>query len=180
MGRFTARQYGAMMRHQGISWPAPTIGQIDMLLPSVRIYRIGSRQLSNAFVFVRKDWATVYVRPAYTAYRSAYSAVHPRAAMGREVDHLQPRSTAAPHDFCALGVLTKSLNASWNDADDPADLSQKLFNIPRNRPHRFTSTLTDLARGWAVASGFITPFREIDTAPLTRQTREEIEAAGAG
>ena len=180
MRRYTARQYGAMMRQQGLNWPAPTIGPDDLSLPTVRVYRIGRRKVADVIVFVRKDWATVYARPSYDGYRAAYEAVHPRAATGRDVDHLHPKSQAAPQDYCALGVMSAALNRSWNDAEDADSVSQKLYNIPRDRPHRFTSTQTDMERGWAVVSGFLTPFLEIDTAPLTLQTGEQIKAALEG
>ncbi|WP_298257525.1 hypothetical protein [uncultured Litoreibacter sp.] len=170
----TARQYGAMMRQQGVLWPIPAIDAEDMMLPDVSIYQIGQRSISNVFVRVRKNWATVYVKPAYTSYRAAFDAVMPRTSEGQDVDHLLPRSKGAGADFLALGRISGTSNRGWNDDESYQAMAQKVRNMPTASPHSFVSRLTDMERGWAVVTCYIRPFRELNQSVLTRV---EIEAS---
>ena len=163
----TARQYGAMMRQQGVLWPAPAIGTEDMKLPQVSVYKIGGRGLSNAFVLVRKKWATVYVNPAYTSYRAAFDAVMPRTSDGQDVDHLLPRSKGPGADFLALGRIGGTSNRGWSDDESHQAMAQKVRNMPTASPHSFTSFLTDMERGWAVVTCYIRPMRELNQSVLT-------------
>ncbi|TDT75161.1 hypothetical protein BDE40_1887 [Litoreibacter halocynthiae] len=164
----TARQYGAMMRQQGVLWPAPAIGSADMKMPEVAIHKIGGRGLSNAFVLVRKNWATVYVNPAYTSYRAAFDAVMPRSSDGQDVDHLLPRSKGAGADFLALGRISGTSNRGWNDDDSHQAMAQKVRNMTTGSPHAFLSRLTDMERGWAVVTSYIRPLRELTQSNMSR------------
>lgn len=164
----TARQYGAMMRQQGVLWPAPAIGPADKALSEVSIYQIGGRGTDNAFVLVRKGWATVYVNPAYADYRGAFDAVMPRSSLGREVDHLWPKSKASAGDFLALGRISQASNGSWNDGDTYQALAQKVRNMPKKNLHGFLSQLTDMERGWAAVTCYIRPFKELKQAGLSK------------
>jgi len=164
----TAKQYGAMMRQQGVLWPAPAIGAADLMLPEVSVYQIGGRGADNTFLLVRKGWATVYVKPSYSGYRAAFDAVMPRSSTGRDVDHLWPKSKAAKGDFLALGRISQESNRSWNDGEDAESMAQKVRNMPKSAPHGFLSQLTDLERGWAAVTCFIRPFKEVQSSGLTK------------
>ncbi len=157
----TAKQYGAQMRAQDIAWPAPAIGLADLRRPGVRLHRIGQRAPRNCFVLDRRGWGTVYCAPKYGDYRDAFDAVMPRSSLGREVDHLMPKSRAAGEDFIAMGRISGKSNGGWNADDDANALSQKVRDMVRATPHGFTSKLTDLERGWAVVTCYIRPMREL-------------------
>ncbi|EPX80830.1 hypothetical protein [Litoreibacter arenae] len=170
----TARQYGAMMRQQGVLWPAPAIGTADIKQPEVSIYQIGGRSVSNTFVLVRKKWATVYVNPAYTGYRAAFDDVMPRTSDGQDVDHLLPRSKGVGADFLALGRIGGTSNRGWNDDESHQAMAQKVRNMPTASPHSFTSFLTDMERGWAVVTCYIRPFRELNQTILSKVDTKNI------
>lgn len=170
----TAKQYGAMMRQQAILWPAPAIGLADLVQPGVELYQIGGRDAGNAFLLVRKGWATVYVKPSYGSYRAAFDAVMPRNSNGRDVDHLWPKSKAAKGDFLALGRISQQSNRSWNDGEDFQSMAQKVRNMPKAAPHGFLSQLTDLERGWAAVTCFIRPFKELQNAGLMKIAADDI------
>lgn len=164
----TARQYGAMMRQQGILWPAPAIGAADLMQPGIATYQIGGRDAANAFVLVRKGWATVYVNPSYADYRGAFDAAMPGGSLGRQVDHLWPKSKAAKGDFLALGRISQASNGSWNDGESHQAMAQKVRNMPKKTPHGFLSQLTDMERGWAAVTYYIRPFKELNQSGLTK------------
>lgn len=164
----TAKQYGAMMRQQGINWPAPAIGAADMTQPGVSLYQIGNRDVDRVFVLSRKGWATVYVAPSYTGYRKAFDAAMPANSQGREVDHLWPKSKAQKGDFLALGRISALSNGGWNADETHQAMAQKVRNMPTKMPHGFTSQLTDLERGWAVVTCYIRPFKELKQVVLTK------------
>ena len=173
----TAKQYGAMMRAQGVKWPAPAIGKADVLLPSVEVYRIGRRDLSKVFVLARQKWATVYVERSYGTYRDAFDAVMPRTSTGRDVDHLLPKSQAPAGDYLALGRISHGSNRSWNDDDTDQAMAQKVRDQIKANPHQFVSNLTDLERGWAVVSCYIRPLHELNASAMTQMTMADREAA---
>lgn len=170
----TAKQYGAMMRQQGILWPAPAIGAADLAQPDIDIYQIGGRGTDNTFVLVRKGWATVYVNPTYSSYRAAFDAAMPRGSKGREVDHLWPKSKAAKGDFLALGRISQQSNGSWNDGEDHQSMAQKVRNMPKKAPHGFVSQLTDMERGWAAVTCYIRPLKELEKSGLTKVAVEDL------
>lgn len=173
----TARQYGAAMRAQGIKWPAPAIGKADVLLPSLEVFRIGRRDPSNVFVLARNKWATVYVERSYGTYRDAFDAVMPRTSLGRDVDHLLPKSQAPAGDYLALGRISHSSNRSWNDEDSDQAMAQKVRDMIKGNPHQFLSKLTDMERGWAVVSCYIRPLHELNTSAMTKMSMADREAA---
>ncbi|PTX56793.1 hypothetical protein C8N43_1456 [Litoreibacter ponti] len=164
----TAKQYGAMMRQQGINWPAPAIGPADLAQPGISVFQIGGRDLGNAFVLSRKGWATVYVKPTYTGYRKAFDAAMPATSQGREVDHLWPKSKAQKGDFLALGRISQLSNGGWNDDETHQAMAQKVRNMSTKNPHGFVSRLTDLERGWAVVTCYIRPLKELRQTALTK------------
>ena len=171
----TARQYGAAMRAQGIKWPAPAIGRADALLPSLDVYRIGRRNPAKVFVLSRAGWATVYVERSYGTYRDAFDAVMPRTSLGRDVDHLLPKSQAPAGDFLALGRISHGANRGWNDDDSDQAMAQKVRDMLKANPHQFLSRLTDMERGWAVVSCYIRPLHELNAQAMTRMTMAERE-----
>ncbi|WP_299687187.1 hypothetical protein [uncultured Tateyamaria sp.] len=173
----TARQYGAAMRAQGIKWPAPAIGKADALLSGLDVFRIGRRDPSKVFVLARNKWATVYVERSYGTYRDAFDAVMPRTSLGRDVDHLLPKSQAPAGDFLALGRISHSANRSWNDSDSDQAMAQKVRDMIKANPHQFVSQLTDMERGWAVVSCYIRPLHELNTSAMTKMTMAEREEA---
>lgn len=170
----TARQYGEQMRLHGISWPAPRIDNADVRQAGVNVYRIGGRQRNGIFVLSRRGWVTVYANPAYTDYRKAFDAVMPRTSLGRDVDHLFPKSQAEAHEYIAMGRIGATSNRGWNDDDDFQAMSQKVMNMPRSAPHGYLSQLTDLERGWAVVTCYIRPHFEIDKRFLTKMSDAEL------
>ncbi|SFJ56346.1 hypothetical protein [Jannaschia pohangensis] len=173
----TAREYGERMRIQSILWPAPAIGRADLRQVGVSLHRIGKREITGCFVLERRGWGTVYCAPTYKDYRGAFDAVMPRTSLGRDVDHLLPKSRAMVEDFLAMGRISGTSNRGWNADDDPQAMAQKVRDMAKATPHGFTSRLTDLERGWAVVTCYIRPMGELSRAGLTRLTREEIAAA---
>ncbi|WP_179380485.1 hypothetical protein [Jannaschia marina] len=179
--QITAKQYGQMMREQGILWPAPALGRADLVSPAVRVHRIGRRSLESCLVVERRGWGTVYCAPGYGDYRAAFDAVMPRTSMGRDVDHLMPRSQAARRDFVAMGRISEASNRGWNDGDDAAAMAQKVRDTMVGNPHGFTSFLTDMERGWAVVTCYLRPMGELDRGALSFVGPEEVRGAlGAG
>jgi len=170
----TAKQYGAMMRQQGVLWPAPAIGAADLALPEVALYQVGGRKAHNVFVLVRKGWATVYVKPSYGDYRPAFDAAMPRSSEGRDVDHLWPKSKAAKGDFLALGRISQQSNRSWNNDDDANAMAQKVYNMPKSAPYGFLSQLTDRQRGWAAVTCFVRPLKELQASGLSKIAASDI------
>jgi len=177
MPPITARQYGERMRKQSILWPAPAIGAADLRQVGVSLHRIGRRDVTGCFVLERRGWGTVYCAPTYKDYRGAFDAVMPRTSLGRDVDHLLPKSRAMVEDFVAMGRISDTSNRGWSDDEDPNAMAQKVRDMAKSRPHGFLSRLTDMERGWAVVTCYIRPMGELSRASLTRLTRKEIEAA---
>ncbi|MEM7683842.1 MAG: hypothetical protein ACFB03_05205 [Paracoccaceae bacterium] len=170
----TSKQFGREMREQKINWPAPLIGKADRQQDGVEVFRVGQRSAANVFVLVRRGWGTVYAAPSYTDYRNAFKLVIPLNAEGREVDHLFPKSKASDGEFCALGLLSRSANASYKDDEDFKNLQLKISNFKKSRLRDdfplYTSQLTDMQRGWAGIRGFIFPLHQMNNGVLTRVT----------
>ena len=166
----TARQLGLAMAADGILWPAPAIDARDFAAPGVTAYRIGRRAVRSCVLLARDGastgtrWATIYARPAYGGYRAVFDEVFPGARLGRDVDHLHPRSVAAPADYVALGVISEASNRSFSDAADANAFAQKVRDMPLSGQHRFASHLTAMERGWAAVTYFVRPLRDVRAA----------------
>ena len=173
----TARQIGLRMAADGILWPAPAIDARDFAAPGATAYRIGRREVRSCVLLVRDGpstgtrWATIYARPAYAGYRSVFDEVFPGARMGRDVDHLHPRSVAPRGDYVALGVISEASNRSFADAADANAFAQKVRDMPLSRQHGFASHLTAMERGWAYVTHFVRPLGDV------RAALTEVEAA---
>ncbi len=177
--QLTAKQYGAWMRAEGILWPAPRIDKADLTQPGVTVHRIGQRQVGNALLLIRRGWGTVYVAPKFGDYQGAFDEVMPTSRLGTQVDHLYPKSRALPHEMVALGRIARLSNISINNRDGAPDLSNKVLEAWRRNPHQFTSTLTDMERGWAVVACYLRPRAELRGFAPQPLTHAEIDAGFA-
>lgn len=134
---------------------------------------MGRRSIGNVFVLIRKGFATLYVKKKYTAYRGAYKSVFRDCLLGRDVDHLIPRSTLGSDDYVALGHIDARNNRSHNANVEAGIISVKALNYQANHLSLLTSTPRVRELGLFVINGYIKPLYEVNVDVLTEVARNQ-------
>lgn len=174
--RKTALEYGMDLKSRGLKGPIPIIAveEINYLELDLDFYKVGKRSLRNTFILVRSDYATLYVRSAYQSYRLAYKDVFKICLIGKDVDHLSPRSKAKSTDFIAVGNINSNINRLHNAKEDAASVFVKAMNHGNSHKEMLTNTPRARELGKLVVNGYLKPIDEINISKLTKTSRNEI------
>lgn len=148
-------------------YPSLRVAEISTLPDEITFHRVGRRSIGNVFVLIRKGFATLYVKKKYTAYRSAYKSVFQDCLLGRDVDHLIPRSTLDNDHFVALGHIDSRNNRSHNANTNAGIIAVKALNYQANHLDLLTNTPRVRELGLFVINGYIKPLDEVNIEVLT-------------
>lgn len=167
--RKTALETGMEVKGLGLKGPYPTLFLKDFntLPKDIKYYKVGRRSIENVFVLARYEYFTMYVRKRYSCYRKAYQDVFKDSIIGRDVDHLVPRSTVKNNEFIALGHIDSKINRSHNAKNEAGIIAIKAMNYDLKRIDMITNTPRARELGLFVINGYMKPKSDVEMGSLT-------------
>ena len=107
------------------------------------------------------------MKPSYSNYRAAYASVFPDCLLGRDIDHLAPRSKYSDEHFIALGHIASKINKSHRDTMRDAEIIVKGMNLDNSAIDMLTPYPRVREYGLYVLNGYIRHLSSLNSKMLT-------------